>query len=112
MRDELASALDIPVMLNIRSRARHCFNESPTNFASDGLFLIVTAEAACDIAIPGAGYTFGQLQMAFAMAEFDVLQSRQQPVVRVHLAAGLKSGLTELEHVLHQALSNTRAAAR
>jgi transaldolase / glucose-6-phosphate isomerase len=112
MRDELASALDIPVMLNIGTRARHCFSESRTSSASNGLFLIVTAEAACDMAIPGAGYTFGQLQMAFAMAEFAALQSRQQPVMRVHLAAGLKSGLTELEHVFHQALSNTRAVAR
>jgi len=46
------------------------------------------------------------------MAAFDALQSRQQAVVRLHLAAGVESGLAELEYVIHQALSNIRVLTR
>jgi len=67
LRDKLTSAPDIPVALTAGTRALHCFDERYNGqHPSNALFLILTTETACDLDIPGAGYTFGQLRMAFA----------------------------------------------
>ena len=112
LQDELASALEIPVLLSKGPRGLHCFEERHNGRTPNGLFLILTAEPTHDVAIPGAGYTFGQLQLAFAMAAFDALQSRQQFVVRLHLAAAIEPSLADLDQVIHQVLSNLRVLTR
>ena len=112
LRDALASALEMPVLLSRGPRGVHCFDEGNIGGPPKGLSLILTAQPACDVLIPGAGYSFGQLPLAFAMAAFDALQSRQQAVVRVHVAAGVESGLAEFEYVIYQALSSIRVLTR
>ncbi len=71
--------------------------------------MILTGEPAEDLAIPGAGYSFGQLQLALAMGDFKSLERHQKPVVRLHLMEGVEQGLTKLEQILQQALRNTRS---
>ena len=67
-----------------------------------GLFLILTSEPAEDIGIPGAGYTFGQLQLALALGDFESLEARHKLVMRLHLTQGLEQGLTELEQPIQK----------
>jgi len=59
----------------VKFRVRGIFVTSSSNirWASTGLFLILTSEPAEDIDIPGAGYTFGQLQLALALSDFQSL---------------------------------------
>jgi hypothetical protein len=67
-----------------------------------GLFLILTSEPAEDIGIPGAGYTFGQLQLALALGEFESLVSRRMLTGQLHFTHCLEIGLAEVEQVVHK----------
>jgi hypothetical protein len=61
---------------------------------------MLTSEPTADVAIPGAGYTFGQLQMALALADFESLEMRRKLAMRLHLTQGLKQGLAEIEQTI------------
>ena len=69
----------------------------------------ITADPLEDIAVPGAGYTFGQLQMALALGDFQSLVSHHRPTMRLHLACGAKEGMLQFDSVLTSALANIRA---
>ncbi len=49
-----------------------------------GLFLLLTAPAK-DLVIPGADYSFGQLQLALTRGNFESLGRQRRPVIRLHL---------------------------
>jgi glucose-6-phosphate isomerase len=58
-----------------------------------GAFLQVTAAHKADLDIPGQPFTFGRLQLAQALGDLQAIESRQRPVLRLHLtdrAAGLR----------------------
>ena len=112
LREQLASKLGIPVLLSAGPRYLHYFEQVYKGGPSKGIFLILTSEPVDDIAIPGAGYTFGQLQLALAIGDFDTLESRQKLVIRLHLTPSLQEGLAEVEQVVQQALGNTRTIGR
>jgi transaldolase/glucose-6-phosphate isomerase len=65
-----------------------------------GLFLMLTSESTPDVAIPGTGYTFGQLQMALALADFESLEMHRKLAMRLHLTQGLEQGLAEIEQTI------------
>jgi len=112
LREQLANKLEIPVLLSAGPRYLHYFEQVYKGGPSEGLFLILTGDATEDVAIPGAGYTFGQLQSALALGDFDALQSRQKLVIRLHLTRGAESKLGDMEQILQQSLSNTRVITR
>jgi hypothetical protein len=64
--------------------------------------LILTSEPAEDIGIPGAGYTFGQLQLILALSDFESLGSRHMLTVHLHCTQGLEQGLSEVEQVVRK----------
>jgi transaldolase / glucose-6-phosphate isomerase len=112
IREEIGSRLAIPVLLNAGRRCLHYFGQVYMSGPSKGLFLILTGEPGQDVAIPGARYTFGQLQLALALGDLDALESRQKLVIRLHLTRSVEQGLTDVEQVIQQALGNTRGINR
>jgi hypothetical protein len=76
------------------------------------MFLVITATHAEDVPIPGAKYTFGQLQFAQALGDFESLSSREKPVLRLHLSEGAATGLPKLQNAMKQALSSIRVAGQ
>jgi hypothetical protein len=62
VREQLASRLEMPVLLTAGPRYLHYFEQIYKGGPARGMFLILTIEAIEDVPIPGAGYTFGQLQ--------------------------------------------------
>jgi transaldolase / glucose-6-phosphate isomerase len=102
LREELASRLQIPVLLSSGTRYLRKFRASIQGWTIPGLFLILTTEPAEDIGIPGAGYTFGQLQLALALSDFESLELRHMLVMQLHFTQGLEQGLTELEHLVQK----------
>jgi glucose-6-phosphate isomerase len=109
LREQLASKLGIPVLLSFGPRYLHSFGQVYKGGPSKGLFMILTSEPSEDIDIPGAGYSFGQLQLALALGDFESLQSRKKLVIHLHLTEGTERGLAQLEQVLQHALRNARA---
>jgi transaldolase / glucose-6-phosphate isomerase len=108
MREQLISALGIPVLLGFGPRYLHYAGQVLKGGPARGMFLILTSEPAQDIEIPGAGYSFGKLQLAWALGDFESLESRRKLVVHLHLAEGVERGLEQLEQLVQHALRNAR----
>jgi len=77
-----------------------------------GLFLQLTAAPAKDLGIPGADYSFGQLQLALALGDFESLGRRRRPVIRLHLSRGAEPGLIHLEAILNNEVGKRHFVAR
>jgi hypothetical protein len=108
IRDRLESALGLPVLLTPGPRYLQSVGQIYLGGPPKGLFLLLTAAPTKDLAIPGADYTFGQLQLALALGEFESLGRRRTPVIRLHLSNGAEQGLIELEAILSSALGKSR----
>ena len=50
-----------------------------------GVFVIVTADPVEDVAIPGEPFSFGTLEMAQALGDFNSLDAAGRRAVHVHL---------------------------
>lgn len=70
-----------------------------------GVFLMLTADPAVDLPVPGRRATFGAVLMAQARGDFDVLASRGRPIVRIHLGRDPAAGLDVLVQLVADALS-------
>jgi glucose-6-phosphate isomerase len=60
-----------------------------------GAFLQITGAHDTDLDVPGQPFTFGRLQLAQALGDLQALQSRDRPVLRLHLT-NRKDGLAQL----------------
>jgi glucose-6-phosphate isomerase len=100
IREHLASRYAIPVLLSSGPRYLRYFEQVYKGGPEKGLFLMLTSEPTADVAIPGAGYTFGQLQMALALADFESFEARRKLAMRLHLTQGLEQGLIDIEQTL------------
>lgn len=108
LRDKLVSSLEIPVLITSGPRYLHAIGQVYKGGPAKGLFVVLTANPLVDLAVPGAGYSFGQLQLALALGDFQSLVSHQRPVVRLHFAQGAKQGVLQLDAVLTSALAHIR----
>lgn len=52
-----------------------------------GLFLQITADAVKDLEIPGQKYTFGILERAQSMGDYEALAARDRRILRLHLSS-------------------------
>jgi transaldolase/glucose-6-phosphate isomerase len=102
LRERLASTLGIPILLSLGPRYLRNFEQVYKGGPSRGLFLILTSEPAEDVGIPGAGYTFGQLQLALATNDFQSLVSRRMFALHLHFTQGLEMGLAEVEQIVRK----------
>jgi glucose-6-phosphate isomerase/transaldolase/glucose-6-phosphate isomerase len=50
-----------------------------------GVFLLITAAVVQDLSIPGQPYTFGTLEQAQALGDFDSLNDTHRRALHVHL---------------------------
>jgi hypothetical protein len=109
--DQLEARLETPVLLTPGPRYLRTFAQVYHGGPAKGLFLMITANPAKDLAIPGAKYSFGQLQLALALADFESLGRQGRPVIRLHLAGGAEQGLVQLETILKIAPRNRPSAS-
>jgi transaldolase/glucose-6-phosphate isomerase len=71
--------------LGFGPRFLHSTGQLHKGGGENGLFLQITADASPDIAIPGGKMTFGILERAQALGDFEALQARGRRVLRIHL---------------------------
>jgi hypothetical protein len=100
--------LGLPTLLTPGPRYLQSIGQIYLGGPPKGLFLLLTAAPAKDLAIPGADYSFGQLQLALALGEFESLGRRRSPVIRLHLSGGAEQGLNQLAAILSNALGKNR----
>lgn len=111
MRSQLEARIGIPVQFSFGPRYLHFLGQVYKGGPAKGLFVILTAEAGRDVPVPGAGYTFGRLQTALAMGDFETLHLRDERVLWLHFGADLKQGLERLEGAAASALARLRQIA-
>jgi hypothetical protein len=101
IRENLESVLEMPVLVTPGPRYIHSIGQVYLGGPAKGLFLLLTVTPARGLAIPGADHSFGQLQLALALGDFESLGRRQTPVIRLHLSSGAEQGLIQLEAINH-----------
>ena len=77
LRLRLAQRLEMPVLLGYGPRYLHSIGQLYKGGPASGLFVIITSRKAEDLPIPGARYTFAQLQMAQALGDMQRLAQRK-----------------------------------
>lgn len=104
LRLRLAQRLHMPVLLGYGPRYLHSIGQLYKGGPASGLFVIITSRKDAELPVPGAPYSFAQLQMAQALGDMQCLAQRHRPAVRLHLAQGARTGLPALRGVFEEAL--------
>jgi len=110
LRATLAERLALPVLLGYGPRYMHSIGQLYKGGPASGMFLLITSEKPEDLPIPGAKYTFGQLEMAQALGDLQSLRRLGKPALRLHLTEGVLAGLTALRRAIDQLFSASRSA--
>jgi transaldolase/glucose-6-phosphate isomerase len=84
-------------------RFLHSTGQAYKGGPKSGVFVEITRHPDPDLAIPGRKASFGNVQIAQARGDLDVLAERGQRVLRVHLKTG---DLSRLEALVAEALNN------
>jgi glucose-6-phosphate isomerase len=95
VRDVLAARLPHPVTFGWGPRFLHSTGQFHKGGPQVGVFLQVTGAHERDLDVPGQPFTFGRLQLAQALGDLQALQSRERPVVRLHLT-DRRAGIRQL----------------
>ncbi len=112
LRDRLVAMLGVPVLVTSGPRYLHGLGQVYKGGPRKGLFLVLTADPVKDLAVPGAAYSFGQLQLALALGDFESLGQHHRPTIRLHSMGGMEQGLVQLETILNTALGKSRSVTR
>jgi hypothetical protein len=64
----------------------------------------VTAKEPVDVAIPGSRASFGVVERAQALGDFEVLNERGRRLLRLDLGDDIEGGLSSLSEALERAL--------
>jgi len=104
MRVDVRDAKTVATVAGFGPRFLHSTGQAYKGGPKEGIFLTITREPRQDIAIPGNRASFGTVQLAQARGDMDVLASRGQRVLRVHLKDE-KSGIQALVRAFKAAVA-------
>lgn len=105
LRRAIASSTRLATTVGFGPRFLHSTGQLHKGGPDTGLFLQITHTDTDDVAVPGAGYTFGILKRAQALGDLLALRDAGRRVVRVHLQGNVAGGLTALGESIEAALS-------
>ena len=85
LRNRVAIDKCCATMFSYGPRYLHSTGQLHKGGPNTGVFVIVTAPAEADLPIPGAPYSFGVLEMAQALGDFQSLDAAGRRVMHAHL---------------------------
>ena len=85
LRDKILCRTKRAVLFGYGPRYLHSSGQLHKGDGNNGVFLILSADPANDIQIPGQNYTFGQLCNAQALGDFQALEKKGRRVMKLHL---------------------------
>ncbi|MEW6616535.1 MAG: bifunctional transaldolase/phosoglucose isomerase [Thermodesulfobacteriota bacterium] len=100
IRLSLRDRLKVATTLGYGPRYLHSTGQLHKGGPNKGVFIILTADSAEDIAIPGQQYGFATLQRAQALGDLHSLNSKERRVIRIHLSSQIEGGLNLLAEIL------------
>jgi hypothetical protein len=86
LRTAIRNKTNCAVTLGFGPRFLHSTGQLHKGGVEDGLFLQITADALEDVSIPSQGLTFGTLELAQALGDYEALEANGRKVLRVHLS--------------------------
>ena len=97
LRRRIAVATGGASVLGFGPSFLHSTGQAHKGGPNQGLFLQITAEPpVADIPVTGEGLTFGQVQLAQAWGDYEVLVERGRRVLAVHCDGDVEAGLRRL----------------
>jgi glucose-6-phosphate isomerase len=85
LRHDLALKTGCVATLGYGPRYLHSTGQLHKGGSDTGVFLLVTADASPDLPIPGEPYSFGVLELAQALGDFESLNRAGRRVLHLHL---------------------------
>ena len=85
LRTAVAAASGCATMFGYGPRYLHSTGQLHKGGANTGVFLVLTAEPASDLSVPGEPFTFGVLERAQALGDFQSLGDTNRRALYVHL---------------------------
>ena len=96
LRDKIMTRTKRAVLFGFGPRYLHSTGQLHKGDGNNGVFLILSADPAKDIKIPGQHYTFGQLCNAQALGDFQALQSKGRRVIKIHLTQPILESIKKI----------------
>ena len=97
LRRRIARRTDGAAVVGFGPSFLHSTGQAHKGGPNRGLFLQITADPpAADIPVPGEALTFGQVQLAQAWGDYEVLVERGRRVLAVHIDGDIQTGLRRL----------------
>jgi transaldolase/glucose-6-phosphate isomerase len=100
IREAARQSSRVATTLGFGPRYLHSTGQLHKGGPNSGVFLVITADDAELLAIPGRRFGFGVLARAQARGDLDVLAERGRRVLRVHLGSDVKGGLATMRRAL------------
>jgi glucose-6-phosphate isomerase len=100
IRNTVALNHHCATMLGYGPRYLHSTGQLHKGGANNGVFLIVTAQADNDLPVPEAPYSFGVLEMAQALGDFQSLDRANRRAAHVHLPDRSPDSMARLANLL------------
>jgi len=105
IRKMLGERLNVATTLGYGPRFLHSIGQLYKGGPSEGAFLQIVIEPANDLPIPDESYSFGTLFSAQSLGDFEALEKRHRPVLRLKIAGDPVAGLDRvLESLVSAAL--------
>ena len=105
MRAAVRDAKAVATVAGFGPRFLHSTGQAYKGGPATGAFLTITRDPEPDLSVPGHEASFGTVQIAQARGDNDVLASRGQRVLRVHLKHG-GGGISALQAAVISAVQN------
>lgn len=86
LRDTVRDNTRVATCLQFGPRFLHSTGQAYKGGPNTGVFIVITADAATDVPIPGRKLSFGLIEAAQARGDLQVLVERGRRVIRVHLS--------------------------
>jgi len=100
IRDRLKAATTI----GYGPRFLHSTGQFHKGGPDSGLFVQITASGGEDLPIPGQEHSFGVLEQAQALGDFEALAGRSRRLLRLEIGSDVEAGLLRLYEAVEEAL--------
>jgi len=107
LRQGLRDRLRIATTLGYGPRYLHSTGQLHKGGPDTGRFVILTADEAADLPIPGCPFGFATLHRAQSLGDLSALRDAGRAVVRVHLMGDVEAALDHLAKTLAASTSGT-----
>lgn len=95
LRDKILLHTGRATTLGFGPRFLHSTGQLHKGGANNGVFIEITREIQKDVNIPNEGITFGTLELAQALGDFEALRTRGRRVFRMHLKSACLEDLLD-----------------